>query len=209
MLCSCPECGTRAPLGAFFVEDDGKRLALTVADLPQGLGRAVLNYLGLFKPQRTSLPLARAAKLAADVAELATSGKVRPGPPGTLLRAAAPALWAAGIEQLLAKRDQLVLPLESHQLLLDTVYGLADAGATALDAQRSNQPAIGKHLTMGGKSGITPSPNHESPLQQKLSWIDHMVRMGQFTDAEAQAERTAAQAKHGSPNEPAEQPQPG
>lgn len=208
MQCTCPECGTRAPLGAFFVEDDGKRLAMTVADLPQGLGRAVLNYLGLFKPARGALQIGRAAKLAADVAGLATSGNVRAGPPGTLLRAASPAVWAAGIEQLLARRDQLALPLDSHQVLIDAVYALADATAMALDAQRRAQPAVGKHLTTGGKSGITPSPNHESPLQQKLSWIDHMVRMGQFTDAQAQAERSAAHAKYGSPDEPTEQSQP-
>lgn len=70
MRATCPECGTQAHVTAFFVEEDGKRLAMTVAAMPPDLGRATLAYLGLFKPAKTSLRIGRAAKIAAEVAEL-------------------------------------------------------------------------------------------------------------------------------------------
>ncbi|MGH8040300.1 MAG: hypothetical protein ACRES5_27245, partial [Pseudomonas sp.] len=76
MKATCPECGAQGHVNAFFVEEDGKRLAVTLAGMQPELGKAVLGYLGLFKPAKTSLRLSRAAKIAQEVAGLVEAGHV-------------------------------------------------------------------------------------------------------------------------------------
>ena len=67
-LATCPSCAFQADIEAFFADDDGKRLAAVVADMPPECARAVLAYLRLFKPAKTGLRMARAVKLAGEVA---------------------------------------------------------------------------------------------------------------------------------------------
>jgi len=73
---TCPECGAQAHVSAFFVEDDGKRLAGLFAEMEPILGRAVLGYLGLFKPNKTALRLSRAVTLTQELLNLVTAGAV-------------------------------------------------------------------------------------------------------------------------------------
>ena len=68
MLATCPHCAFQAEIEAFFTDDDGKRLAAVMIDIPPECGRAVLAYLRLFKPPKTGLRAARAVKLAREVA---------------------------------------------------------------------------------------------------------------------------------------------
>lgn len=198
MRATCPECGAQAHITAMFVEDDGKRLAVAVAGMPPELGRAVLGYLGLFKPAKTALRLARAAKLAQEVADLVAAGSVCKDERSGVRRPAGSALWAAGIEQMLTARASLVLPLESHGYLRAVVYGLADKADAAQERQREEDARVGKHLRTS--SGITPSSHQETPLERQLAWIARTLEMGGLNAEEAQAEREKAYAKHGSPN---------
>ena len=199
MRATCPECGTQAHISAMFVEDDGKRLAMTVAGMAPELGRAVLAYLGLFKPAKTALRMARAAKIAQEVAELVGAGTVCRDERGGVRRSASASQWAVGMEQMLAQRGSLSLPLESHGYLRAVVFGLADKVDAAQERQRESDARAGKHLSAG--SGITPSPHQETPLQRQLIWIARMVEMGQFTAEQADAERATAREKFGADDE--------
>lgn len=199
MRATCPECGAQAHIAAMFVEDDGKRLAVAVAGMPPELGRAVLGYLGLFKPAKTALRLARAAKLAQEVADLVAAGSVCKDERSGVRRPAGPAMWAAGIEQMLTARASLVLPLESHGYLRAVVFGLADKADAAQERQREDDARVGKHLRPA--SGTTPSPHQETPLERQLKWITRTLEVGGFSEEEAQAEREKAYAKHGRPGE--------
>lgn len=199
MRATCPECGAQAHISAMFVEDDGKRLAMIVAGMAPELGRAVLAYLGLFKPAKTALRLARAAKIAQEVADLVGTGTVCRDERAGVRRPASAANWVAGIESMLAQRGKLSLPLESHGYLKAVVFGLADAADAVRERQRESDARAGKHL--GGVSGITPSPHQETPLQRQLIWIARMVEMGQFSAEQADAERAAAREKYGADDE--------
>lgn len=198
MRATCPECGAQAHISAMFADDDGKRLALIAADLPEGIGRPVLAYLGLFKPAKTALRLARAVKLAQEVADLIAAGSVCKDERSGVRRPASPAQWAAGIDQMLAQRGSLSLPLESHGYLRAVVYGLADKADAAQERQREEDARVGKHLRTS--SGVTPSSHQETPLERQLAWIARTLEMGGLNEEEAQAEREKAYAKHGRPN---------
>lgn len=195
MRATCPECGAQAHLSAFFAEDDGKRLAALLAGMQPELGRAVIGYLGLFKPAKTALRLARALKIAQEVAELVAAGTVCKDERTGVRRPALPAHWSAGIEQMLAQRDRLTLPLDGHGYLRAVVFGLADKQDAARERQAEADARAGKHL--GGGSGNAVQTPKETPLERQLNWIARMVELGQFDAAKAEEERAKARDKFG------------
>lgn len=199
MKATCPECGCQGHVVTFFAEEDGKRLAMTMAGMPSPeLAKAVLGYLGLFKPPKTALRLQRAAKIAQEVAGLVATGDVCKDERTGVRRPAGPAVWAAGIEQMLAQRSAISLPLDSHGYLRAVVYGLADKQDAAIERRREDDARSGKHLARSaGTVSIQPSPNEETPLQRQLVWIDQMEEFEQFTAEQAQEERRKAHEKYG------------
>lgn len=193
MRATCPDCGAQAHVTAFFVGDDGKRLATVVAGMTPDLGRATLSYLGLFKPAKTGLRLARAAKLAAEIDTLASAGSVCRDERSGVHRSATPATWAAGIEQMLAQRATLTLPLDSHNYLRAVVFGLADKADAATERRKEADARVGKHLAPA--SGKTISG--ETKLEHALRYIDQQLGYGALTPEEAEQKRAEARTKHG------------
>ena len=194
---TCPDCGAQAHLAAFFVEDDGKRLAAQLADMTPELGRAVIGYLGLFKPAKTALRIARAVKLVQDLAALVDAGSVCRDERSGVRRPATVAMWTAGIEQMLAQRASLTLPLDGHNYLRAVVFGLADKADAAVERQTEADRRVGKHLTQ--PSGNSPAGNKESPLETHLKWVNDMLKLGgdHYTPEWAEAERAKVRAKYG------------
>lgn len=195
MRATCPECGAQAHISAMFVEEDGKRLAMIAAGLGPELGKVLLSYLGLFKPAKQGLRLARAVKLAQEVADLVATGSVYKDERSSLRRPATPSHWAAGMDTMLTQRSSLVLPLESHGYLRAVVYGLADKADAHQERKREAEARTGMHLSR--PTGISESPHHESKLDTQLAYIDHMMRMGQITPEEANGQRQDAYEKFG------------
>lgn len=195
MRATCPECGAQAHLSAFFAEDDGKRLAAVLAGMPPELGRAVIGYLGLFKPGKTALRLSRALKIAQEVAGLVDGGTVCKDERTGVRRPASLAQWAAGIEQMLSQRDRLTLPLDGHGYLRAVVFGLADKVDAARERQTEADARAGKHLA--NRSGNAVQTPKETPLERQLNWIARMVELGQFDAAKAEEERAKARDKFG------------
>ncbi|HEY1071239.1 MAG TPA: hypothetical protein VGE33_12005 [Thermomonas sp.] len=195
MQATCPHCAFQGEIEAFFADDDGKRLAAVVAELPAECGRAVLAYLRLFKPAKTGLRTARAVKLAREVLALVAAGSVCKDERSGVRRPASPSMWAQGIEQMLAQRDRLSLPLESHGYLRAVVFGLADSVDAAAERQREADARVGKHLRDGSEKPV-PAPV-ESKLENALAYIAQQVHLGTMTAEQADAERRLAREKHG------------
>lgn len=194
MFATCPHCAFQAEIEAFFADDDGKRLAAAVADLPAECGRAVLAYLRLFKPPKSGLRMARAVKLAGEVAALITAGSVCKDERSGVRRPASPGMWAQGIEVMLTQRDKLSLPLETHGYLRAVVYGLADAVDAALERQKHDDARVGKHLAQ--PSGKPASSRRESKLENALAYITQQLHIGSITAEQAADQRAAARTKH-------------
>lgn len=195
MQATCPHCAFQGEIEAFFVEAEGKRLAAIVAELPPELARAVLAYLRLFKPAKTALRTARAVKLAREVADLVKAGTVCKDERGGVRRPAPPAVWAAGIEQMLAQRDRLSLPLETHGYLRAVVFGLADQADAAAERTREASARVGRRdATAPTRSDATPG---ETPLERDLNFIAQSVAYGGMTPEKAEEERARIRAKYG------------
>jgi hypothetical protein len=187
MRVCCPVCDTEFPVEAGFAEADGKRLAAVLAGLDGVLGRTLLGYLRLWKPAKTQLRVAKAVKIAQEVAALVDTGEVRRGGIG---RPATSIMWAAGIEQMLGSRDKLRLPLTSHGYLIEVVFGMADRVDAA--QERSQEQNLRK-----GDRREAPPPAAASKLQSELEAIDQFERLGGLTPEEADRRRNEAREKYG------------
>ncbi len=187
---TCPSCGERSHISAFFVEDDGKRLAACLAEMEPALGRAVIGYLGLFKPVKTQLRLARAAKIAQEVAELVAQGSVCKDERNGVRRKATPAMWAAAIETMLVQRNSLVLPLDGHGYLRSVVFTVSDKADAQAERDTEKNKQQGRHVKVEKHAS-------ETPMQRELNGVAHLVHLGQMSPETAEIERGIILKKFG------------
>lgn len=195
MQASCPSCAFQGDIEAFFSEDEWKRFASAVAELPPECGRALMRYLRLFKPAKTGLRASRATKLGRELLAMIQTGTVCADERGGVRRPAKPQHWADGMELMLDQRVGLSLPLANHNYLRKVVYDLADKADAAIERQNEANARAGKHLAQ--PSGKSDAGEQGTALSRQLKWIQQMVDMGGFTPEEAEAERAKARAMYG------------
>lgn len=181
---TCPGCGCTGDIEAFLVEDEAKRLAARLAVVEPALGRASLAYLRLFKPAASSMRLARAGRVLDELFALVETGTVCRDERTNVRRSTTPALWAAGIEQLLAS-PPAGLPLTNHAYLRAVVHTLAEEkGATQFTAKPT--PA---------RVGPSPIAADEDPLRNAVRYADQMMEIGGWDEAQRDAYIAEQRAK--------------
>lgn len=188
LFTTCAACGARQPIDAGFVGEDGKRLALIVAEMSPALARALLSYLALFKPPKTELRMSTALKRAQELQALIAAGTVCRDERGGLRRPASPDVWAAGMESMLLQRASLNLPLDGHGYLRAVVYGLADKAEAQVEQQRETDRQQGRHRAPASR---------EDPMVNARRYADHMVDLGSWTNEKRDAYLAEQRAKHG------------
>ena len=156
MRVQCPCCGEQFPLEAGFLDDEGKRLAAQFADIEPRLGRAILGYLRLFSPAKRGLRTTRAIKLVEELMVAVNAGSVTRDARTADSKPASPAMWTAGIDQMLAQRERLTLPLDNHHYLRAVVFGIA---SDPVQVAKVQQAAPKK-----ARSGMTAQQLHQEQI---------------------------------------------
>jgi hypothetical protein len=123
----------------------------------------VIGYLRLFKPAKTALRTARAIKLMQQLLDLVNAGSVCRDERGGMRRPASPATWTAAIEQMLAGRDKLVLPLDNHNYLRAIAFGIADSADAAAERKTEAQRRVGNRAQAVSEKA--------DPRREKLAWL--------------------------------------
>ena len=120
MKVRCPSCGASMSLDVLIAHDDARAALIALAGISDGLTRAVLKYLTLFRPPEKDLTFARTAKLLGELLpmiraeEVSRNRKTYPAP-----REA----WIWAVErcfEALAKK-RLTPPLTGHGFLLENI----------------------------------------------------------------------------------------
>lgn len=143
MKITCPECQSQFPLSAGLLDAEAKRFGVALGACDPSLARALVSYLGLHKPAKTVLRLAKATRIVEEVAGLAASGEVhRNG----VNRQASVSMWVQAIETMLDSRGKLRLPLSGHGYLMEIVFSLADQADAAAEREREADKRAGRHL---------------------------------------------------------------
>lgn len=144
MRLTCPACGAISSLDA-MIEHQAAREALAAAlCIDTRLGPLMMKYLALFRPAKTGLSMSRVAVLLGELMPMIHAAKITRN--GTLYAAPREA-WVIALEDILARRDSLSLPLKSHGYLLGILANQnlqANARAEkSTEQRRSGQTPVG------------------------------------------------------------------
>lgn len=146
----CPACGATHSIEALLADATAREAVAAALALPAPLAGQVLRYLALFRPSQRALSWDRAAKLLQELLAAVKAAQVeRKGRSWS----APLELWQAALDQMLAGREQLTLPLKSHGYLFEVVAGLAsraEARGEARQEERRQQP-VGRR---GGMAAV-------------------------------------------------------
>lgn len=119
----CPGCGFTADLEAFLMDAQAREAVLLALKLPAPLGERLLRYIGLFRPEKRALSWDRVVRLLTELlppiaeAKVERNGRTWPAPLE---------YWSVALDEIVARRDSLTLPLKSHGYLFEIVAGQAN-----------------------------------------------------------------------------------
>lgn len=152
MKLQCPACAAEMDLDVLLAHEEGRHVLARLIATGTPLGAAMLRYLGLFRPAKRALSMARTLKLLTelwpDIERQAVTRKGREW-------AAPPAIWQAAVDQLLQSRDRgaITLPLTSHGYLYEVICGLSDKAESLAEQQVESQR----------RHGLPPPTTHPPP----------------------------------------------
>ena len=84
-----------------------------------------------------------------------------------------PAMWAAGIDQMLDGKHKLELPLGNHNYLRAIVFGLADQADAVAERKKEADVRVGRHRQAASEN--------VDPLSEKLAWLKTQKDYGAIT----------------------------
>ena len=120
MLGRCPVCHSQISLEAVCQDEAGRELLGILANLPGEASRALVQYLGLFRPEKRDLSNDRALRLAREVLALA---------PDCLRLSAA---MSETVEAIRAKSG--AVPMKNHNYLRRVLEGMPETGGALVVA---------------------------------------------------------------------------
>lgn len=170
MKLSCPACGATASLDV-LIGHEGARDAVVVAlSLYGPLGKLLVQYLGLFRPAQRQLSMDRVASLLAELKPMIQDGKIaRSG----RICSAPQDYWKMAIEEMIAKRDTLRLPLKNHGYLFAIIEGYGNKAGERAEKQHEDRlagrtpvgacPAREPEASRAGHAPTPPKPRTRMP----------------------------------------------
>lgn len=168
MKTSCPACGASFSLDA-LIGNEGARDAVMVAlAFPAPLGKLLVQYLALFRPTKRQLSFDRVASLIGDLLPMIEAARIERGGRSW---SAPHDYWRLALEEMIAKRDNLTLPLKSHGYLLAIIEGYGIKAEGKAEQVRENQSAgrtqVGAHASHKPSQAAAPQGERQ-PMPQSV-----------------------------------------
>lgn len=165
MHMSCPGCGVHGSYECFTSDAAARACFAAAQKLPAGFGPLLLDYLTLFRPAKRLLTWKRARKLMDELVPMIAAGEVQ----RDHRRHAVPVdAWRAGIENIMAQRERLTLPLKSHGYLLSIVIGEAPKLAAAAEAAGEELRRVASRQRSGSHSQAVAELAGEIAVRKRL-----------------------------------------
>jgi len=130
---ACPACSARFSLDAGVNDDDARKLSALLAGLPPTVARPLVQYLALFRPEKTGLRWSRALAFAVELAPMILSATVVRD--RKEYRAPLEA-WAAAMQHLVDRPKTVRFPLKSNGYLLEMIASGAERVEAKTEAVR-------------------------------------------------------------------------
>ena len=156
MKTRCPCCGAENSLDALIAHEQARQSLWTLANIGGPMTQGLVQYLGLFRPSKSSLSQARMYSLMSELipdiraGEIRRNGQVHPAPV---------AAWTYAFNEVLAARDsgRLKTPLKSHGYLYEIIAGWVGntpvEAVPAVPAQPAQQQAAPSSTLQSAAAG--------------------------------------------------------
>lgn len=144
----CPCCGAENSLDALIAHEQARQSLWTLANIGGPMTQGLAQYLGLFRPSKSSLSQARMYSLMSELipdiraGEIRRNGQVHPAPV---------AAWTYAFNEVLAARDsgRLKTPLKSHGYLYEIIAAWQGAASASVSDGQTAAPAADSKLRQG------------------------------------------------------------
>ncbi|MEM7399291.1 MAG: hypothetical protein AAF354_10145 [Pseudomonadota bacterium] len=136
MQITCPCCHARFPIEAALNDDRAREAVAIALRFPPQFSDLLLRYIALFRPQKSALSWQRAGRLMMELSEAIKEGQIQRK--GRTWQAP-PEHWRLAFELMVAKRDDLKLPLTTHGYLYEILLGMADQVEATAERQQDSE----------------------------------------------------------------------
>lgn len=156
MKTRCPCCGAENSLDVLIAHEQARQSMWTLANIGGPMTQGLVQYLGLFRPSKSSLSQARMYSLMSELipdiraGEIRRNGQVHPAPV---------AAWTYAFNEVLTARDsgRLKTPLKSHGYLYEIIAGWVGntpvEAVPAVPAQPAQQQAAPSSTLQAAAAG--------------------------------------------------------
>lgn len=153
MKTSCPACGAAFSLDALLGNEGAREAVMAALAIPAPLGKLLVQYLALFRPARRQLSFDRVSGLLGELLPPIEAARIERG---GRTWSAPQDYWKQALEDMLAKRDKLTLPLKNHGYLLAIIEGYSSKAEARQEAEREDRRA--GRTPVGGQIPSPPAP---------------------------------------------------
>lgn len=200
MLIKCPSCGSQNSLDS-LIDDEPAAQALMLALKLTPVGRSLVKYLGLFRPEKKQLSWSKVAKLLGELTPLIEAQRIeRNG----IAHAVPLAVWESSITKVLEARDagRLTTPIKTHGYLFEVIVtevvrSQADK-ETRVQAKKDDEKRIAEQRLADARRLADEKhqpPKQHNPAPVPKEWAETLK--GMLIDAKKPVERTPEQqAEH-------------
>lgn len=136
----CPCCQTDFPIEA-GISDVAARNAIKRAFSLTPLGDLLLGYVQLFRPAQRAMSMTKLVKLLDELLPMIQAGKIEHN---KRLWPAPQDYWKTALEEIIARRDTLTLPLKGHGYLLTLIAATADKAAAKAETLQEMRRRTGR-----------------------------------------------------------------
>ena len=173
MKTSCPACGATFSLDTLLGNEGAREAVMAALAIPAPLGKLLVQYLALFRPAQRQLSFDRVANILNELLPMIAAAKIeRNGRTWS----APQDYWKLALDDMLAKRDKLTLPLKNHGYLLTIIESYSNKAEakqeTQTEVQRSGRTPVGGQIPPNpplpkGRSGDGFKPRSTMPESVK------------------------------------------
>ncbi|MFC0979527.1 hypothetical protein ACFGW6_00135 [Pasteurella multocida] len=118
MKCKCPACGAVLSLDVLLQHEQASQAVMSALSLNGEFGRLAVQYLGLFRPEKTALTMDRVSKLLSQLLDDVKNQRIQRN--GDVYDAPIEC-WIDSLAVVLNSRHNLKLPLNSHGYLYEVM----------------------------------------------------------------------------------------
>ncbi|MDH2927332.1 hypothetical protein FW755_03305 [Lonepinella koalarum] len=118
MKCKCPACGAVLSLDVLLQHEQASQAVFSALSINGEFGRLAVQYLGLFRPEKTMLTMERLTKVLNELLDIVNAGGFKRN--GQQVNTSLDS-WIDGLNAVLTNRHAIKRPLTSHNYLLEVV----------------------------------------------------------------------------------------